>query len=309
MKKADRLNQELIYLSYKKKFNLSEITTKFQISPRTALRDIAELEEMGLPLYSKVGRNGGYIISQEKLWVPIKFNLEEINAIFFALKSMDLVSTTPFKKSFSSIYQKLLKSLSLDHQKQITHMQDIVKYRREPSIDNSENLTILLKAATQNLAINCYNEQTNHKQTLQIANIFYQNGIWYTEAYDLIKDIYRIYKCKQLKKLSFNDKFKVKNLSELKNIRKIYFQKFRTINYCCQLTQRGKNIVLRDLYPNMEIKEKNDTYYLIGHYNQQELEYMVQYLLKLGPEVKIIKPKELKQAYLKQVKNILHFYK
>ena len=117
MKKADRLNQELIYLSYRKKFNLSELTDKFQISERTALRDISELEEMGLPLYSEVGRNGGYKISQEKLWVPIKFNLEEINAIFFALKSMDLVSTTPFKKSFSSIYQKLLKSLPVTYQK------------------------------------------------------------------------------------------------------------------------------------------------------------------------------------------------
>ena len=54
MKKADRLNQELIYLSYRNSFNLNELTTKFQISERTALRDIAELEEMGLPLYSEV---------------------------------------------------------------------------------------------------------------------------------------------------------------------------------------------------------------------------------------------------------------
>lgn len=308
MKKADRLNQELIYLSYRKKFNLSELTDKFQISERTALRDISELEEMGLPLYSEVGRNGGYKISQEKLWVPIKFNLEEINAIFFALKSMDLVSTTPFKKSFSSIYQKLLKSLPVTYQKEILQMQDIVKYRREPSVDSAPNLTLLLQAAIQNLAISCQNTQINHQQTLQITNIFYQNGLWYTEALDLDHSIYRIYKCNKLKHLKIHSTYPTKTSAELTRIRTNYFNTFRTIQFRCQLTKHGKKAALRDLYPSMKIETHNNVHYLTGHYNPQELDYMVQYLLKLGGDVKIIEPKSLKDAYLKQLKRILNSY-
>ena len=56
MNKAERLNQELIYLSNKHTFHLKDIMEEFNISKRTALRDIAELESMGVGLYVESGR-------------------------------------------------------------------------------------------------------------------------------------------------------------------------------------------------------------------------------------------------------------
>lgn len=44
MKRAERLNQELIFLSSKKSFNLSDLMNEFNISKRTALRDIEDLD-------------------------------------------------------------------------------------------------------------------------------------------------------------------------------------------------------------------------------------------------------------------------
>lgn len=43
MKKSERLNQELIFLSDKYSFQLKDLETEFGISKRTALRDIEEL--------------------------------------------------------------------------------------------------------------------------------------------------------------------------------------------------------------------------------------------------------------------------
>ena len=43
MKKSERLNQELIFLSGKAAFQLSDLMAEFGISKRTALRDVAEL--------------------------------------------------------------------------------------------------------------------------------------------------------------------------------------------------------------------------------------------------------------------------
>ena len=99
MKRAERLNQELIFLSSKKSFNLSDLIKEFNISKRTALRDIQDLELMGLPFYVENGRNGGYKLINEKLLIPIYFDLGEITSIFFALKSLEALSTTPFEKS------------------------------------------------------------------------------------------------------------------------------------------------------------------------------------------------------------------
>lgn len=44
MKKSERLNQELIFLRDKYSFQLEELIAEFDISKRTALRDIQELE-------------------------------------------------------------------------------------------------------------------------------------------------------------------------------------------------------------------------------------------------------------------------
>ena len=96
MKKSERLNKELIYLSYRKEFHLKELENEFNISERTALRDIANLEELGLNFYVEKGRYGAYHLTQNRLWVPINFELEEINAIFFALKALNKMTTTPF---------------------------------------------------------------------------------------------------------------------------------------------------------------------------------------------------------------------
>ena len=111
MKRAERLNQELIFLSSKKSFNLSDLMKEFNISKRTALRDIQDLEFMGLPFYVENGRNGGYKLINEKLIIPIHFDIGEITSVFFALKSLELLSTTPFEKSYPLLYKKLLATL------------------------------------------------------------------------------------------------------------------------------------------------------------------------------------------------------
>ncbi len=48
MKKSERLNQELIFLSHKKSFNLSDLMNKLNISKRAVLRDI---EALGVSFY------------------------------------------------------------------------------------------------------------------------------------------------------------------------------------------------------------------------------------------------------------------
>ena len=119
MKKSERLNQELIYLSDKKVFHLKELEEAFAISERTALRDIADLEQLGLAFYSETGRSGGYHITNSKLLLPIRFNTAEINAIFFALQAIKNISETPYSNEYQKIQAKLLKNLPTRLQEQI----------------------------------------------------------------------------------------------------------------------------------------------------------------------------------------------
>ncbi|MDY4011117.1 MAG: HTH domain-containing protein [Fusobacterium gastrosuis] len=59
MKKAERLNQELIFLGSKKYFNIIDLMKEFNISKRTALRDIQDLESMGFLFMLKMAVMAG----------------------------------------------------------------------------------------------------------------------------------------------------------------------------------------------------------------------------------------------------------
>lgn len=64
MKKTERIQQEMFYINEKKVFHLKELMETFAISKSTALRDIQELEALGVPLYVENGRYGGYQVLQ-----------------------------------------------------------------------------------------------------------------------------------------------------------------------------------------------------------------------------------------------------
>ncbi len=50
------------YINNRSHFTISEIMREFNISRSTAIRDIREIESMGMLLVSEVGRDGGYSV-------------------------------------------------------------------------------------------------------------------------------------------------------------------------------------------------------------------------------------------------------
>lgn len=74
------------FLSDKHSFQLKDLQSEFGISKRTALRDMEELESMGLAFYVENGRHGGYRLVNQSPLVPIYFQIDEVQAIFSLLK-------------------------------------------------------------------------------------------------------------------------------------------------------------------------------------------------------------------------------
>ena len=72
--KIERINDMLIFLNNKRYFNLKDLMARYDISKSTALRDIQSLEEIGVPIYSELGRNGSYKIIEKCVIMPIYFS-------------------------------------------------------------------------------------------------------------------------------------------------------------------------------------------------------------------------------------------
>ncbi|MED0803507.1 helix-turn-helix transcriptional regulator [Bacillus safensis] len=310
MKKSERLNQELIFLSDKHSFQLKDLQSEFGISKRTALRDIEELESMGLAFYVEPGRHGGYRLVNQSPLVPIYFNIEEVQAIFFALKALDLVSATPFKKSYSQIRQKLFATMSDERKQMITETLDVIHYYNVAPVSEQNHLELILQAMMKDQIVKMtYTQYENKWIRLQFLELFYRNGIWFSQAYDVQNKKWGIYRCDFMKNMVIEEEMRdTFTKEELKELQLEYEKTYHDISFKCRLTEQGKEKFLKHHYPNMRLEIIDQIPYIVGGYNQEELSYMTHYLMSFGKHVKIEYPDELKESYLNQLREVIDQY-
>ncbi|KAF1302302.1 MULTISPECIES: helix-turn-helix transcriptional regulator [Enterococcus] len=310
MNKSERLNQEMIFLSGKTTFQVKDLMAEFHVSKRTALRDIAELELLGLPFYVENGRYGGYRLINQKLLVPVYFSNEEIQAIFFALKALSLLSSTPFEKSYEHIRQKLLATIPETQQQQVSQLLEVIDYLSVPPVKELKHLPLILQAILDEKVITATNQQQDDQVVqLQILELFYRRGIWFCSGYDMERKKWGTYRCDYLSEVSVNEKItKTYSKKELKQFQVDYENTYHTIPFRCRLTEFGKELFLKNHYPNMQLEEKDGKVYIIGGYNQEELAYMTHYFISFGRNVLVEYPEELKESVLSEVHLLLADY-
>jgi predicted DNA-binding transcriptional regulator YafY len=124
MSRAKRLNEMIMMVNRMKKFTVRELAEQFGVSKRTILRDLQQLSEMGVPLYSEVGPHGGYQVINERILPPIAFSEDEAISIFFAIHALRHYLSLPFDSEYESIKKKFYLNLSGDIRDKIDNMMD-----------------------------------------------------------------------------------------------------------------------------------------------------------------------------------------
>lgn len=309
MNKAERLNQELIFLNFKNFFQINDLMTEFHISKRTALRDISELEQMGLSFYVENGRAGGYHLLNKELLIPITFNLEEVNAIFFALKALKILSATPFEKSYSHIYDKLMASLPKQQQENIAKQQQVISYYNATTISSPKFLNLILEAILDEKVIDVSFTNNRPDEQIQVYDLFYRNGVWLCSAYNINQKQWGTYRCDRFKTCVINqDITETYTRQQLQQFGIDYEKNYHNIPFSIKLNQAGTETFLKNHYPNMHFKQIDGQNYIRGGYNQTEFDYMVHYVISLGTNAIIEYPKELRDAYLSELHKIIDRY-
>lgn len=111
MKKVERINTIMRYINNRSHFTISEIIREFNISRSTAIRDIREIEAMGMPLVAEVGRDGGYFVMHNSILPVVRFTDNEVKALFIAFMATRN-QQLPYLKSRQSLAEKLLGLIS-----------------------------------------------------------------------------------------------------------------------------------------------------------------------------------------------------
>jgi HTH domain len=128
MPKAKRLLELMMTVNRKRKFTVKELAEEFGVSTRTILRDLQELSELGVPLYSEVGPHGGYHVLNERSLPPISFTEEEAIAIFFSVYALRHYLSIPFEAEISSALNKFTSYMTSDIRDRIEQMKNRVDF-------------------------------------------------------------------------------------------------------------------------------------------------------------------------------------
>ena len=202
MKKVERINIIMRYINNRAHFTISEIMHEFNISRSTAIRDIREIEAMGMPLVAEVGRDGGYFVMNNSVLPTVRFTDNEIKALFIAFMATRNLQL-PYLKSRQSLAEKLLGLISENQQDDLVLLNQILLFEgtnpHNPDLlDLSDLPHPMLEQLIQILLMDSYlvvsvEEGREIKSyPIYLMHLYREKSSWQIEGFDLEKEKRRI---------------------------------------------------------------------------------------------------------------------
>lgn len=300
MKKVERINTIMRYINNRAHFTISEIMQEFHISRSTAIRDIREIEAMGMPLVAEVGRDGGYFVMSNSVLPTVRFTDNEIKALFIAFMATRN-QQLPYLKSRLSLAEKLLGLISETQQETLVFLNQILLFEgtnpHNPDLlDLSDLPHPMLEKLIQILLLDRYlwitiQEGKEIKSySIFLLHLYREKNLWLIEGFDLMKGKRQIFPVDQLNDVKPNPvKKRVSKKKILEKIRKqeeannlvlelgpkaiAQFKKYHPLKVSISYTNPYQTTAILKTFINVD--------------NPEELSELINWFLFLGGDIKV----------------------
>ncbi|MFD6510429.1 helix-turn-helix transcriptional regulator [Bacillus sp. NPDC060175] len=318
MKKVERINTIMRYINNRSHFTISEIIREFNISRSTAIRDIREIEAMGMPLVAEVGRDGGYFVMHNSILPVVRFTDNEVKALFIAFMATRN-QQLPYLKSRQSLAEKLLGLISEIQQDDLVLLNQILLFEgtnpHNPDLLELSDLPhpmleklIQILLLDSHLLITVKEEEEINSYPIYLLYLYQEKSHWIIEAFDIKEEKKkmlpvdhlinvepyttkkRLSKKKILEKLSKKDEA-INLVLELGPKAIAQFKKYHPIKISISYTNPYQSTAILKTFINVN--------------NLDELTEITNWLLFLGKDIKI---KEVPEEVLEGLKERLCLY-
>lgn len=315
MKKVERINIIMRYVNNRAHFTISEIMREFNISRSTAIRDVREIEAMGMPLVAEVGRDGGYFVMNNSFLPTVRFTDNEIKALFIAFMATRN-QQLPYLKSRQSLAEKLLGLISENQQDDLVLLNQILLFEgtnpHNPDLLELSDLPHpMLEQLIQILLMDSYlvvsvEEGREIKSyPIYLMHLYREKSSWQIEGFDLEEEKRRIIPVDNLtdvkpypEKKRISKKKIVEQLSKQKEAINLVlelgpkaiaqFKKYHPLNISISYTNPYQTIAVLKTFINV--------------HHAEELAEITNWLLFLGGDIKVRGvPKEVLEGLKERV--------
>ncbi len=301
VRKSERLNDLLLYLSGKNTFNLKDIMERYGVSKSSAIRDIRSLERIGMPIYSQAGRNGAYKILPNRLLSPIIFTVDEVYLLYFSMLTLKAYQSTPFHLSLERLKSKFEGCLS---QTQITALQRMEQVFRLGAVHHSNEsryLKEILQYAIEERPCRIeYGKQVLKKYIVQFFDISSAYGQWYGTASN--------FETQKIQAVGPSTQVRGKKLSEFQKPADELYKGKDAVEFEVRISEKGLDLFYKEHYPSMRLCTEENQYFIRGFYNHGEEKFIADYFIHFSFSVLSVRPEALRENISKRLNELSRYY-
>nr|WP_269669528.1 YafY family protein [Paenibacillus sp. GSMTC-2017] len=197
----------IMIINARRSFTVQDLADEFGLSTRTITRDLQELSELGIPIYSIQGRGGGYKLLRERLLPPISFTEGEAIALFFACHSLGYFGSLPFGEDSESALHKFYHYLPSDVKDKIDEMKERVMIWSPYRHMSADVLQTLLQAIMGKSVVTItYNTASGlSTRDVQPIGLYTSSGFWYCPAFCMQKQEMRQFRTDRIVEVQINE--------------------------------------------------------------------------------------------------------
>ncbi|WP_411350266.1 helix-turn-helix transcriptional regulator [Paenibacillus sp. WLX2291] len=305
--------QLMMAVNRKRQFKVRELAEEFEVSTRTILRDLQELSELGVPLYSEVGPHGGYKVLRERVLPPIAFTEVEAVAMFFASHALRHYSSLPFEDESVSALRKFYLHLPGDVRDSIDRMKSRLDFTAPTRRQNAPYLPLLLEAAVAQKVLDITYEpedRASSQRAIQPVFIYTNQGFWYCSAYCFLRQGYRLFRCDRIRTAVYDTSGLQPLELEPSSSSGWYEEPSVPHSYRIQakLSRRAVQRCEAEMWISLDIHEDGSGQ-LDTMVPEEELSFYANFFIGLGTEVIVEQPTELKDEIRQQLSDLAAHYK
>ncbi len=194
MNRIDRLFAILLRLQTRRIVTAQDLAAHFEISERTVYRDMAALQQMGVPIVSQAG--AGYHLLEGYTLPPLLFTPDEASAAYLGLNMLAASGnlTSDAAAALDKIKAVLPPRLRRQVSEETAHISFIMPAWHN-SLDEPELQTLADAIVKRRVVFMRYHSRTGvterHIEPLELS---YGGGAWYLDAYCRLREDYRAFR-------------------------------------------------------------------------------------------------------------------
>lgn len=292
MNRIDRLFAILLTLRHKRRIRAQDLARQFEISRRTIYRDMAALNQMGIPITALPGE--GFELVEGYYLPPLMFTENEAVALFLGSRLLSQQAAGSLAQSADSALAKInvvLPGQVRARSEALTNIIGFITPRAKLDLDDPQLLLIqnaIQEGRVLHLRYRGYQKEEVTERDVEPHQLFYADGVWYLEAYCRMRKGMRDFRLSRMEKV---------------DLRRELFHKKRTgeaptqpiIVIKIRFKQNAVRWVRERQHYSYQRDEKDTLQGMVMVYHVNQESEIIPWILGWGTSAEVLSPKELRQ--------------